>query len=121
MNREQWRYAIYERDIMCQECGKTKEDNGRALSAHHIKPICDGGENTLDNGILFCNKCHKQRHRLHHEPMARLGIYMDDGIHKGLKRLALNKDTSINEVVVDLINKFLKRNNVVIGKGNDGS
>ena len=116
MNSNQWRYAIYERDVICQECSKTKEDNGRTLSAHHIKPICDGGENTLENGILLCNKCHKKRHRLYDEPMARLGLYLDDDVHKKLKILAAEKGKSINEVVVDLINKFLKRNNVVIGK-----
>lgn len=42
----------------CEKCG------GRGpLHFHHRKPVCDGGDNSLDNGQLLCVPCHAQRHR----------------------------------------------------------
>lgn len=32
------------------------------LHAHHIRPIKDGGDNTLDNLITLCEDCHKKEH-----------------------------------------------------------
>jgi 5-methylcytosine-specific restriction endonuclease McrA len=51
----------------CQLCGKSKSDNGQALSVHHKTPIRDfieGGEcdyekaNHPSNLISLCNSCH---------------------------------------------------------------
>ncbi len=33
-----------------------------SLNAHHIQPIKAGGDNTLDNLITLCGKCHKREH-----------------------------------------------------------
>jgi 5-methylcytosine-specific restriction endonuclease McrA len=67
----------------CQGCRKTKEELdeliGKAectdglidetvkrsdfvLNAHHIRPISEGGDNTLDNLVSLCGKCHKKEH-----------------------------------------------------------
>jgi len=51
----------------CQLCGKTKEQNGQALSVHHKTPIrefvtneeCDYEQaNALKNLVTLCNSCH---------------------------------------------------------------
>ena len=42
----------------CQVCGSTE-----ALTFHHIKFRSHGGQNTLENIILLCNKCHTKAHQ----------------------------------------------------------
>lgn len=37
----------------CELCGST-----RGLEAHHIIPVCAGGEDTEENLICVCNVCH---------------------------------------------------------------
>ncbi len=51
-----FRKIVRERDKVCQRCGKTKEENGEKLSAHHL----DGDEynNDPENGSLLCVECH---------------------------------------------------------------
>lgn len=48
---------VIKRDKCCQECG---EQHG--LQAHHIIPISDGGDDTLENGIALCRGCHADKH-----------------------------------------------------------
>lgn len=49
----------------CQRCGITKEELGKNMDVHHIKPFRDFGvenhieANSLNNLISYCNKCHK--------------------------------------------------------------
>jgi hypothetical protein len=45
---------VRERDEICQKCGS--ETN---LEVHHIIPLCDGGNNDMDNLITLCHQCHK--------------------------------------------------------------
>ncbi len=33
-----------------------------ALHAHHVKEQWDGGEDTADNLVTLCAKCHRKRH-----------------------------------------------------------
>jgi len=53
--RNRFRKIVNERDKVCQRCGKTQEQNGRVLDAHHL----DGNEynNNPKNGALLCHKC----------------------------------------------------------------
>ena len=61
----QARRSARKRDgFACQRCGKTTEDEGRALDVHHIKPFrCFNGDykaaHHLDNLITLCNSCHQ--------------------------------------------------------------
>jgi 5-methylcytosine-specific restriction endonuclease McrA len=62
------REEALERDnYVCQNCSKTKEENGRSLSVHHIKPRSEfiQNENTeveesnkLSNLVTLCRGCH---------------------------------------------------------------
>jgi len=65
------REEVLERDDHeCQVCGKTKEENGRALDVHHRTPLREfkreGGEldyetaHNLDNLITLCRSCHRE-------------------------------------------------------------
>lgn len=62
-----WKYQrklARARDKVCQRCGKTPEENGKALDVHHIKLFRDFGierekeANHLDNLITYCTSCH---------------------------------------------------------------
>lgn len=43
---------------ICQMCGKTKDENKRNMDVHHIDPYLDSKDNSLDNLICLCRKCH---------------------------------------------------------------
>lgn len=45
----------------CFFCGRTKEQLGKheSLTRDHIKELCDGGDDTLDNLQILCTACHK--------------------------------------------------------------
>ena len=42
----------------CGACGKSAEENGRSLSAHHIVPVMYGGDNGDYNLMALCQGCH---------------------------------------------------------------
>jgi 5-methylcytosine-specific restriction endonuclease McrA len=44
-------------NILCQSCGRMP-----ATERHHIRPICFGGGNTLDNLVAICEDCHRRIH-----------------------------------------------------------
>jgi len=57
-----WREAVFARDNWtCQKCG----ERGGKLNAHHIFNFAEYPELRLaiDNGITFCDKCHKKFHK----------------------------------------------------------
>ena len=43
----------------CERCGA----RGVPLDVHHIKPVCEGGGNTLQELRLYCRACHTLHHR----------------------------------------------------------
>jgi 5-methylcytosine-specific restriction endonuclease McrA len=47
------RRAILKRDKWCAHCGER-----RATQADHIKPVAEGGGNTIENGQGLCDPCH---------------------------------------------------------------
>lgn len=57
-NWNQVKAKIRERDRVCKNCGKTPEQNGRALDVHHIDPYRFSGNNDPDNLIALCRSCH---------------------------------------------------------------
>jgi len=62
---------------VCQHCGITEQELGRALDVHHIKPFKEFGlenhnqANKLSNLISLCTSCHSQAEP--NGPLARLG------------------------------------------------
>lgn len=51
---------VRERDKVCQHCGLTPEENGRALDVHHIVPYRVTQDNSPENLITLCRACHKK-------------------------------------------------------------
>ncbi|WP_417801151.1 HNH endonuclease [Tenacibaculum sp.] len=51
----------------CESClkeapFKRKKDNTPYLEVHHIKPLAEGGEDTIENAIALCPNCHREKH-----------------------------------------------------------
>jgi 5-methylcytosine-specific restriction endonuclease McrA len=60
---------VRERDRVCQKCGKTPEENGRALDIHHIKPAREfEGDHekahNRENLEALCLSCHNRQRKL---------------------------------------------------------
>ena len=51
-----FREVIRVRDKVCQICGKTKEENGEELTAHHLDG--DDYNHDMKNGVALCRGCH---------------------------------------------------------------
>ena len=51
---------IRARDKVCRGCGKTPEQNGRALDVHHDDPFRFSGDNSDENLRALCRSCHMQ-------------------------------------------------------------
>ena len=49
---------VRKRDRVCTHCGKTPEENGRALDVHHLEPFRFSGDNSLNNLVALCRSCH---------------------------------------------------------------
>jgi HNH endonuclease len=54
-----------------RRCCVCHEFVGRSVNVHHIKQEADGGENTLDNAIVLCLRCHAEAG--HYNPRHPLG------------------------------------------------
>ena len=67
-NRDEWVVAYVENRANgnCELCGKTapfKRFDGTAfLEVHHITPLAEGGEDTVDNAAAICPNCHRECH-----------------------------------------------------------
>jgi len=59
-----WRAeAIIRDNYECRSCGIKGGRKGDAkLEAHHITPVSDGGETTLENLKTLCRPCHREQH-----------------------------------------------------------
>lgn len=50
------RSAVLERDAhTCQKCGRKGK-----LELHHIKPITEGQDDTVENLVSLCSRCHRE-------------------------------------------------------------
>jgi 5-methylcytosine-specific restriction endonuclease McrA len=46
------------RDKVCRDCGKTTEENGRALDVHHTEPFRFSGRHDPEKLKALCRSCH---------------------------------------------------------------
>ena len=58
---------LYLANGFCNDCGQPapflrKSNNTPYLEVHHIIPLSEGGEDTLENTIALCPNCHRKRH-----------------------------------------------------------
>lgn len=56
---------IYGRECMlCHRKLNSKRKNKKNLiTFHHIVPVSEGGETTVENGAILCARCHENLHR----------------------------------------------------------
>ena len=61
------RTALMRDGYKCQKCGWNRDlwvaDDPRHLEAHHVVHHADGGSNSADNLVTYCNICHDVVHR----------------------------------------------------------
>jgi len=61
------RDAARARDLVCADCGRTPEQNRKALDVHHLVPFRSFGirrhveANALENLVALCQRCHIKR------------------------------------------------------------
>ncbi|HEX9712133.1 MAG TPA: helix-turn-helix domain-containing protein [Actinomycetota bacterium] len=55
---KQIRVLVRARDKICRRCGRTPEENGRALDVHHNDPFRFTGDNSLELLEALCRSCH---------------------------------------------------------------
>lgn len=57
------RERVLERDNhTCQYCGDSIDGDAKELQAHHVIPDVEGGEDSMDNLVTLCQRCHGQLH-----------------------------------------------------------
>ncbi|MBY3513049.1 HNH endonuclease [Rhizobium laguerreae] len=51
----------------CERCGDPapfqKDDETPFLEVHHVRPLAEGGPDTIDNAVACCPNCHRRLHR----------------------------------------------------------
>lgn len=62
---------IRHRDKVCRHCGKTAQENGRALDVHHIVPYHISHDNSHENLITLCRSCHAKADKKGSHPKRR--------------------------------------------------
>lgn len=45
--------------LAARRCFVCRRLNGVGVEVHHITPLAQGGESTLDNAIVLCFDCHR--------------------------------------------------------------
>ena len=58
---------LYLANGICEDCKQKapfnrKSDGTPYLEVHHIKPLSEGGKDTLKNTVALCPNCHRKRH-----------------------------------------------------------
>ena len=52
---------------VCEACGRNApfirtSDGTPYLEVHHVIPLADGGEDTIENALALCPNCHREKH-----------------------------------------------------------
>lgn len=65
LHSTQWTVDRLNRDA-CQLCGRTENQlavTGEMLTAHHVTPLSEGGQDVPSNMLVVCTSCHDAIHR----------------------------------------------------------
>lgn len=59
--------VLFQADGICGSCGSEapfirRSDRSPFLEVHHITPLADGGEDTVENALALCPNCHREAH-----------------------------------------------------------
>ncbi len=59
--------VLYRADGFCEQCKSPapflKKSNGQPhLEVHHVVPLADGGQDTIENSKALCPNCHRRAH-----------------------------------------------------------
>ena len=51
----------------CEKCKNPapflrRSDNSPYLEVHHVTPLVEGGEDTVENAVALCPNCHREAH-----------------------------------------------------------
>lgn len=72
-------YVIREADGVCELCGEPapfKTDDGVLfLEVHHVKPLADGGSDSVENAVAICPNCHRSLHKANDSEKRRNQLY----------------------------------------------
>lgn len=65
---EDWDYrtkfirSLYNYTCQNQKCGRVEESDREQFHTHHIISLSEGGDNSFENLVCLCNKCHEKHH-----------------------------------------------------------
>ncbi len=59
--------VLFRANGKCEECGKTApflraSDGSPYLEVHHVLPLSENGDDTVENTLALCPNCHRQAH-----------------------------------------------------------
>ncbi|MEC3885510.1 NUDIX domain-containing protein [Halobacillus sp. HZG1] len=71
-------------DGVCEKCLKPApflraNDFTPYLEVHHLKPLAEGGEDTVSNAVALCPNCHREYHHAADVISVTAGIIIEDG------------------------------------------
>ncbi len=116
-----WATKVKQRDNWtCQECGVTADKVGKnGLHAHHIKPKCQGGKNTLENGITVCLSCHWSVYHsdgtyhlstgFDRSSKKKISVFVTDEMKNAIDKAARENGYMISGIVKMALNDFIKK------------
>jgi 5-methylcytosine-specific restriction protein A len=59
-------WVLEEASGTCDACGQSapfeREDGDPYLEVHHVRPLSEGGPDTIDNALACCPNCHRELH-----------------------------------------------------------
>lgn len=100
-------YLILQTDSTCQHCDTKTSD----LELHHIVPQQVELDNSLNNVILVCKKCHEFIEKMASELKSGLkSISVDQPIHKLILLISFKEDISISQVIAKITEDYYKKN-----------
>lgn len=117
------RFEVLKRDkFTCQYCGRS----GCELEVDHIQPISKGGTNDMDNLITACVDCNRGKSNIEvipntqapigyiyvKEPKSRrLNLLIRPSTADELKKIAKERDQSLNDFLNDMCEELIRQNN----------
>jgi hypothetical protein len=103
-------------DYKCSFCGITdeehKEQSDCGLSAHHIIPKDDGGEDIPKNLMAVCSSCHKTLEFTHGKAMSQMKADKSDKNDKEVIKKTYQRHREEAEKAEELLEEYMHQNPV---------